>query len=177
VRRTGMNRTALARAGLAAASLLLAGCAAVSSAGSGGSGLSGGSGGSGGSPSSPGGASTGGTMKGTALTVTIEAQPGAPAKTWTLSCDPPTGSHPQAAAACAQLAAYSAKQGDPFAETPKGVMCSMIYGGDQKATVTGTYQGSHVSTRFARTDGCEVARWERVSALLVETGGVPNAAP
>lgn len=133
-----------------AATALLAGCGTAS-------------GGSGGS-SQPGG-SGGGKL--TSLEVTVRDSAGAAPKIWTLTCDPPGGSHPQASAACAQLAAAT---GDPFAQTPKGMACSMIFGGDQKAEVTGTFEGRTVSTSFARTNGCEVARWETVSAVLVIKG-------
>lgn len=137
---------------LLAAAIALTGCAAASTLpGSGGS-------------TQPGG--SGGAML-TSLQVTVRDSAGAAPKTWTLTCDPPGGSHPQASAACAQLAAATS---DPFAQTPKGMACSMIFGGDQKAQVTGTFEGRTVSTSFARTNGCEVARWEAVSAVLVIKG-------
>jgi hypothetical protein len=137
---------------LAAAATLLAGCGTASSgSGAGGSGSSG--------PS---------VAKVTSLQVTVRDSAGAAPKVWTLTCDPPGGTHPQASAACAQL---SAAKDDPFAPTPKGMACSMIYGGDQKATVTGTFEGRRVDTSFGRADGCEVARWGAVSALLVIKGG------
>jgi len=103
---------------------------------------------------------------GTSLTVRLDRGPGAASSTWTLACDPPAGTHPTAAAACAQLAATP---GDPFAETPRNLMCTMIYGGPEKAHVWGTYDGRPVDTTFARTNGCEVTRWQRVSTLLVIT--------
>jgi hypothetical protein len=134
---------------------LLAACASSTGTGSGGAGT----GGTGGTGS--------GATRATSLTVRLDAGDGTAPKVWTLTCDPPAGTHPQAAAACAQLAATS---GDPFAPTPKGMMCSMIYGGPERATVEGTFDGRAVSTTFARTNGCEVARWERVSALLVVRG-------
>jgi len=89
--------------------------------------------------------------------------------TWTLTCDPPGGSHPHPVAACDQI---DAAPTDPFAPTPTSMMCSMIYGGAQTATVSGTFHGRPVHTRFARTNGCEVARWARVSALLAISVGV-----
>jgi hypothetical protein len=127
------------------------------------------------SATAPGGSPTG-PVGGTLLQVTVDAADGTAPHVWTLSCDPAGGTHPQAAAACAQLAAAP---GDPFAPTPKGMMCSMIFGGDQKATVTGTYRGRPVDTTFARTNGCEVARWQLVSQLLVVKGGAaaPGGSP
>jgi Subtilisin inhibitor-like len=126
-------------------------------------------------PSTAPGASggSGGATAPTSLQVTVDAGAGAAPTTWTLTCDPPGGSHPQASAACAQL---EASKTDPFAKTPAGLMCSMIYGGGQTATVTGTFHGRRVATTFARTNGCEVARWQLVSALLViVTGGGAGA--
>jgi len=105
---------------------------------------------------------------GTRLTVTVDAGNGGAPTTWTLTCDPPAGSHPQPVAACGQLEASAT---DPFAPTPSSMMCSMIYGGAQTATVSGTFHGRPVHTRFARTNGCEVARWQRVSALLAISVG------
>ena len=140
-----------AGASLAAASLLLSACA-VASTGSGGAG--------------PGPGSTTGN---TSLTVIAAGGTGTAPTIWTLTCDPPGGTHPKAAAACRQL---TSGRGDPFADTPKDMQCSMIYGGAQKAHVFGTFEGRHVDTTFGRTNGCEVARWQRVSALLVLKGGV-----
>ena len=141
---------------LAAGLVLLTGCASASSVGTG-PGAGGGPGGS--------GSGTGATS----LTVRVDPGYGEDPKTWTLTCDPPAGTHPQASAACAQLVAIN---GDPFAETPKNTGCTMLYGGDQKAQITGTYQGRHIDTKVTRTDGCQVARWARLSAVLVYKGGV-----
>jgi predicted small secreted protein len=156
MRRTHMRTYLATGIALAAAATLLAGCGTVSS----GSGTGPGAGGSGsGGPSG---------AKVTSLQVTVRDSAGAAPTVWTLTCDPPGGTHPQSSAACAQL---SAAKSDPFAPTPKGMMCSMIYGGDQKATVTGTFEGRRVDTSFGRADGCAVARWSAVSALLVIKGG------
>ncbi|MGN6242063.1 MAG: SSI family serine proteinase inhibitor [Motilibacteraceae bacterium] len=103
------------------------------------------------------------TPAGTRLIVTVHPGPGRPPSTWTLTCDPPGGTHPAAAAACAALAAAAP---DPFAEVPAGTMCSQIYGGPQTATVTGTYRGTPVQARFSRTDGCQTARWDRLAPLF-----------
>jgi hypothetical protein len=53
-----------------------------------------------------------------------------------------------------------------FAPTPRGVACSMIYGGPQTATVKGTLRGKPVDARFSRTDGCQTSRWRKVQRLL-----------
>jgi len=48
----------------------------------------------------------------------------------------------------------------------KGRMCTQIYGGPQTARVTGTIDGEKVDRRFTRTNGCELADFERAAALL-----------
>jgi hypothetical protein len=46
------------------------------------------------------------------------------------------------------------------------VACTQIYGGPATARVRGTLHGKAVDTRLNRTNGCEIARWERNAALL-----------
>ena len=148
-----MKKVTASAVSVAAGLIVLTGCASASSVGTG--------------PGASGG--TGSGTGATSLTVRVDPGYGEDPKTWTLTCDPPAGTHPQASAACAQLAAID---GNPFAETPKGTACTMIYGGDQKGQITGTYQGRHVDTKVMRADGCQVARWQRLSAVLVFKGGV-----
>lgn len=88
-------------------------------------------------------------------------------RTFSLTCDPPGGDHPDAADACAELAALE----DPFAPVPPNLACTEIYGGPQRAKVTGTYRGEPVTAKFNRTDGCEIARWDAHAELLVVGGG------
>jgi hypothetical protein len=52
-------------------------------------------------------------------------------------------------------------------------LCTQQYGGPQVAVVTGTFYGRTVNARFQRTDGCEIARWKAMAALL---GGTPGSA-
>ncbi len=93
----------------------------------------------------------------------IEVSPGAgPTRVWTLSCTPPSGTLPGRARACARLA----KLRDPFAPTPKNVACSEVYGGPQVAQIRGTLRARRVRAAFNRTNGCEIARWNRVSFLF-----------
>jgi hypothetical protein len=42
----------------------------------------------------------------------------------------------------------------------------MLYGGPATAHVTGTWAGRPVDTRFDRSDGCDIARWDRFVPLL-----------
>jgi hypothetical protein len=55
-----------------------------------------------------------------------------------------------------------------FEPTPDDVACTEIFGGPQTATVSGTLDGTPVEGRFARHDGCEIARWDKLAALLGE---------
>jgi hypothetical protein len=55
---------------------------------------------------------------------------------------------------------------DPFAPVPKNVACTEIYGGPQVARVRGVFRGRRVRAGFDRTNGCEIARWNRVAFLF-----------
>jgi hypothetical protein len=57
-----------------------------------------------------------------------------------------------------------------FEPTPDDVACTELFGGPETATISGTLEGEKVEGRFSRQDGCEIARWEKVSALLAEAG-------
>lgn len=101
------------------------------------------------------------------LTLTLRS-PGTDAVTRTLTCDPSGGDHPHAAAACAVLASID----DPFAPTPPGTIATMIYGGPDTITVDGQWQGRPVHAEFNRTNGAEIARWDRLGPVL-ELRGEP----
>lgn len=94
-------------------------------------------------------------------------------RNWVLNCNPSAGStHPNAKRACALLNRAGMAV---LAPVPRGVACTMIYGGPQRATVTGRWGSKQVKASFNRTNGCEVARWQRLIALL--TLPVPSVAP
>ncbi len=135
---------------LAAAAIALAGCGSEASTGPVTSA----------SPSAP-------AAPTTSLTITASASADAQSETWTLTCDPPGGTHPDPAAACPALAAATA----PFAPIDRNQVCTEIYGGPQTATVTGTVAGEPVNASFSRINGCEIARWDAISAVLVLQGG------
>ncbi len=104
----------------------------------------------------------------TSLTVTVLDSKGAAPQSWTLTCDPTGGTHPDPAAACSALAAVPA----PFTPVSPKVACTEIYGGDQTATIVGTYAGEPVDASYDRTNGCEIARWDALAPVLVIPGGV-----
>jgi hypothetical protein len=48
--------------------------------------------------------------------------------------------------------------------------CSQIYGGPERALVTGTIGGRRIRHGFTRTNGCGVAEWRRAMPLLPRPG-------
>jgi hypothetical protein len=107
----------------------------------------------------------------TALTVTSwENGAGTPPKiVKTLGCNPAEGTLERPAAACRRLATGGWKL---FAPVKEGAICTEIYGGPQTALVVGTVRGHRVWARFQRRNGCEIARWNRLSPWLLPPGGV-----
>ncbi|MDP9417683.1 MAG: subtilase-type protease inhibitor [Actinomycetota bacterium] len=105
--------------------------------------------------------------RGTRLDITVDTGDGPPSS-WTLTCDPDGGTHPEPGRACAALAAVD----DPFAPVPSDMLCTQVYGGPQIATVRGTWRGRAVDARYQRTNGCEIARWDRLAAVFGTSGGV-----
>ena len=107
----------------------------------------------------------------TALTVTYWAngEKAADRDVWTLRCDPPRGTHPRPVAACRRLEAAGSKI---VAPVPASAICTEIYGGPQVALVKGVLLGKHVWARFTRENGCQIARWSRLSPWLFPAGGV-----
>lgn len=106
-----------------------------------------------------------GSTPATRLEVEVLSKPGAEPQRWTLTCEPTGGDHPDPAKACADLA----REPTPFAPPPGDAACTQIYGGPQTAVVRGTYQGKAVSVELARTDGCRIAQWDRLGAVLPPT--------
>ncbi|MEW2221628.1 SSI family serine proteinase inhibitor [Streptomyces sp. NPDC006990] len=88
---------------------------------------------------------------------------------YTLRCHPAGGEHPAPGRACAALDRAASEGRDPFAPVPGDAVCTMIYGGPAQAHVTGTWRGRKVDARFSRTNGCEVARWNRLVPALPRT--------
>lgn len=46
-----------------------------------------------------------------------------------------------------------------------------VFGGDQRATVTGNFLGRHVDAKFSRTDSRNIARWRALAPLLGAVAG------
>ncbi len=100
---------------------------------------------------------------GTSLTIVVTPADDVEPSTYELTCDPAGGDHPQAAEACKALGAAGA---DVFEPVPDDQACTMIFGGPQKATVTGTYDGQTVDASFSRENGCEIERWETLGTTF-----------
>lgn len=88
-------------------------------------------------------------------------------ETWTLACDAPSGSHPDPPAACGRLAEVGP---EAFAPPPSDRACAEIWGGPQRAVVTGTVAGVEVGATFQRRNGCEIEDWDRLLGLLPPGG-------
>jgi hypothetical protein len=111
-------------------------------------------------------ASTGGDAAASpkvSLSISVTASPGSPAEHWTLTCDPTGGTHPNPAAACADLLRVKA----PFASTaqPKGLECPMILASSKVATIKGTYFGQPVNTTL-RDGACDLSRWAELGQVV-----------
>jgi Subtilisin inhibitor-like len=111
-----------------------------------------------------------GTSSTTSLRVAYWEGPGdTPDAVWTLRCNPAHGTLSRPAVACRKLAASGAKL---FAPVRPGTVCTEIYGGPQRARIVGVVAGKRIWSTFARTNGCEIDRWQRVSPWLLPSGGV-----
>lgn len=99
------------------------------------------------------------------LTIMVDA--GSGQQTWKLTCAPPGGTHPDPETACQVLAA-SGKTALPA--VPKDRMCTQIYGGPEKATISGTWNGQPVMSTLSRKNGCEIGRWKALEGLLPKAG-------
>ena len=83
--------------------------------------------------------------------------------TYTLTCEPAGGDVPQPEVACEQISTTAAL---PFDPVDPDMMCTQVYGGPQTATVTGTINGEQVESTFSRVNGCEISRWDALTAFL-----------
>lgn len=63
---------------------------------------------------------------------------------------------------CAAVRAVLAEQDDRA--------CTQIYGGPERILVEGTLDGRRVDLEITRRDGCEIARYDRVSDAVAEAG-------
>src|SRR5947208_8261467 len=88
----------------------------------------------------------------TDLVINYSPGPQAPMAVWTLHCGAKMDVHPDAARACAHLHGMPPRE-NPFAPVPPGVMCTMIVGGPDRATITGHWRGKLIRATFDLTNG------------------------
>ena len=86
---------------------------------------------------------------------------GAPHK-WTLKCAPAAGTLAQPGVACRKLLGMQ----KPFAPIPADAMCTDVYGGPQVAVISGTFRGNRLWAKLQNRNGCEIARFRRLSFLV-----------
>lgn len=106
------------------------------------------------------------------LTVRVTPKPGSETTTWKLTCAPAGGNHPHAKQACAAIK----KAKHPFAPVSKKQMCTQIYGGPQRARITGSWQGQKIDADFSRKNGCQISRWKALRPVL-KPGAPSHSAP
>ena len=101
----------------------------------------------------------------TRLTITVWPQGDSVAhvRRYTLSCGPAAGTVPRPATACGALRRLGA---GAFAPTPSTAACASIWGGPAQARVRGVVGGRAVAARFSLADGCEIARWNKLRAVV-----------
>lgn len=84
------------------------------------------------------------------LTLTRPGDGATTARSVTLHCDPPGGTHPEAARACAELARHG---GRIEREADRGAACTMIYA-PVVAEASGRWRGRPVSFRAEYSNEC-----------------------
>ncbi|HEY8192414.1 MAG TPA: SSI family serine proteinase inhibitor [Gaiellaceae bacterium] len=80
----------------------------------------------------------------------------------TLSCSPAGGTLDHPEDACRRLETMDR----PFIRPAGPLVCTEIYGGPAVAEILGTFDGTEVNATFARSDGCEIALWDRHQFLF-----------
>ena len=106
------------------------------------------------------------------LTVTFSREPGV-RRVAHLRCGPSGASADgflrdvgarRACTAARRLAGFLAGKPDP------NRACTQIFGGPERALVTGTIRTRRIRRAFARTDGCRTADWRHAMPLLPRPG-------
>jgi hypothetical protein len=98
--------------------------------------------------------------------VTIYPANNAGAEAFTLSCEPPSGTVPDPAAACAQLLA---NPGLFFPAPGPVMMCPMIMASSARAFIDGTYLGRRVDESID-DGGCDLQRWAELMQIFSVSG-------
>lgn len=77
------------------------------------------------------------------------------------------------AAACAALIDGA----EVLAPDSPDVACTLQLGGPARATIVGTVAGSEVDASLSRGGGCEIARWDRLVAVIGPPGPIATLPP
>ncbi|WP_026117954.1 SSI family serine proteinase inhibitor [Nocardiopsis alkaliphila] len=93
----------------------------------------------------------------------LTAEEGFEEGTWTLTCAPVGGDHPDPEAACAEIDEVG---GEPFVMDTTDMMCTMEVGGPEEARVTGHVEDTEVDTEFNKRNGCEIDRFSQVETVI-----------
>lgn len=83
--------------------------------------------------------------------------------TWTLTCSPADGDHPDPEAACAEIEEVGT---EPFVMDTTDRVCTMQIGGPEEAHVTGHVYETEIDTEFNKRNGCEINRFGQVHTVL-----------
>jgi hypothetical protein len=153
------SRTASRLAPVAALLLLITGCAGTAEPGSPSA-----------TPTTTSSSASPSALGGAELTIALDETGEGAVTTYTLTCEPAGGDHPEPEAACRALEAAGGAAA--MAEPPRDQVCTDQYGGPQTAAVRGTIGGEPVQASFSRTNGCEISRWDALAPLLGSPGGV-----
>ncbi|GAB3519466.1 serine protease inhibitor [Arthrobacter monumenti] len=107
------------------------------------------------------------------LRITVIPEPGATPQEYLLQCDgttPGSASNvPDPKEACVLM--EESARALFFTKPDPTLQCTQQYGGPQTAVVLGTIDNRPVEAEFARTNGCEIDRWEAMEPVL-GPGGV-----
>ncbi|CAL9492220.1 subtilase-type protease inhibitor [Nocardiopsis dassonvillei] len=83
--------------------------------------------------------------------------------TWTLTCAPAGGDHPDPESACAEIEEVGT---EPFLLDTSDMMCTMQIGGPEVVRVTGSIDGTEIDTEFNKRNGCEIERFAEVEEVI-----------
>ena len=105
--------------------------------------------------------STAGTTAAAKASLTIVTTAPGSVHTWTLKCDPPGGTKPDAAAACSQLIAHKTI----LQPSEVKVFCPMIMSNAASFVINGTWFGRHVHETIV-DGGCDLSRWSQMHQIF-----------
>lgn len=113
----------------------------------------------------------------TQLEIEIRRSPGLSAEHYALTCNPPSGTVRDPAAACQRIADLVAKTPQPSRgqsflaglANDATVLCTQVYGGPEVALIRGRFLGAPVDARLTRENGCTMSSFDATIKLL----GIP----